>query len=291
MEPRILLPFVRGGHSIQSSDVLLRTYVGLWLKDSRMLPPSSQSSLEGLAGARQSSHMALVPLQGKLNTAALRDWFRTWLMWAPTYVIKGCKTRRGRWLSQSNWGDFLEERSHIWKGTGISLSQDEIFRIPNPRNSNWCGQNVPWSNYFGELQIEQRHASSQPQVLGYHETHVLGTCSEKGDRGCGEGLAWTSGLCGILALLPLSSQSLLQSVYHRRALWTLCGLSLFWQQSWLAGHERTSLFSGTCLIPNDLLAPPILLWIIFGFRHSLILHPCRSRSWLTFTQPINLTYN
>ena len=134
---------------------------------------------------------------------------------------------------------------------------------------------------------------SQPEVWSYHGTHVHETCSEKGDTGCGEGLAWTSGLCGILALLSLSNQTLQQSVYHRRALWTLCGPSLSCQQSLLPGHERTSLFSGAYLIPNGLLAPPIILWVLLQKSLEPHLcprfpHACHFRSWLVLIWSIKL---
>ena len=89
------------------------------------------------------------------------------------------------------------------------------------------------------------------------------------------GLAWASGLSGILALLPFSSWIFQQSMYYRRALWILWGPSLSCQQSLLPGHEGISLFS---LRPHAsfhmaYLAPPIILWVLLQRLWNLIFAP------------------
>lgn len=201
----------------------------------------------------------------------LRDWFQTWLTQAPTYMIKACKTGRGRWMNWSNWEGFLE-KSHVWKGLELlAFAKMRIFRIPNPWNSHWCLQNIPWSNYFWEIQIKTD--------MLLHSLRFLVTMgcmfmehAQKKVMVCGVGLAWASGLHGILALLPFSSKTLEQRMYHRRALWILWGPSLSCQQSLLPGHERTSLFS---LRPHASLQIGYwLLWSSFGFF-------CRG-SWTSF---------
>ena len=123
---------------------------------------------------------------------------------------------------------------------------------------------------WGKCRLKQRHAS-QPQVFGYY---VHGTWSEKGASVWG-GLAWASGLSGILALLPFSSWIFQQSMYYRRALWILWGPSLSCQQSLLPGHEGISLFS---LRPHAsfhmaYLAPPIILWVLLQRLWNLIFAP------------------
>lgn len=80
---------------------------------------------------------------------------------------------------------------------------------------------------------------------------VRGTCSEK-VTGCGGGLAWASGLHGILVLLPFSSQAFQQSVSQKDFVDFLGSLS--------PGHERTSLFS---LRPRALFQ--MVNWLLSSF--------------------------
>lgn len=116
-----------------------------------------------------------------------------------------------------------------------------IFRIPNLWYSHWCLQNVPWSNYFGEIQIKTKICFTTSGFLVTMGCMFM-ELAQKKVTVCGVGLAWASGLHGILALLPFSSETFQQSMYHRRALWILWGPSLSCQQFLLPGHEITSLF-------------------------------------------------
>lgn len=94
--------------------------------------------------------------------------------------------------------------------------------------------------------------TSQPQVFGYYETCSWNMLRKGDGMWSGGGLAWASGLHGILVLLPFSSQAFQQSVSQKDSVDFLGSLS--------PGRERTSLFS---LRPHALFQ--MVNWLLSSF--------------------------
>lgn len=122
------------------------------------------------------------------------------------YKVKGGK---GRWMNWSNGEGFLEWS--YWKGLELAFAKMRIFRILNPRNSHWCLQSVLWSNYFGEIQIKTKTCFTTSGFWLLWDVMFM-EIAQKKVTVCRVGLAWASGLHGILALLPFSSDTFQQSI-------------------------------------------------------------------------------
>lgn len=72
-------------------------------------------------------------------------------------MIKSSKVGGRRRMNWSNWEGFLES---YWKELVLAFAKMRIFRNPNPCDSNCYLQNVPWSNYFREIQIKTKITTS-----------------------------------------------------------------------------------------------------------------------------------
>lgn len=211
----------------------------------------------------------------------LRDWFQTWLTQAPTCIIKGCKVERGRRMNWRN-GEGFPEKSY-WTGLAFAFARMRVSRIPNPWNSHWCSQSVLGSNYFGEIQIKTKTCFLTTSGFGYCGMRVHGTCSEKGDGmwgGPGLGLwpPWSLGPAPIFQWdFPAKYVSRKGFVDFMRSLPFLPAVPTPgpWN-NFLVPHQAT------CLIPNSLLAPQVILWVLLQRLWNLIF--C-SKSWLVLTWP------
>lgn len=119
------------------------------------------------------------------------------------------------------------------------------------------------------------------------------TCSEKGDGVWGgPGLdlwpLWNLGPA------PTFQPDFAASYVSQKGFVDLRGPSHSCQQALLPGHERKSLFLGTCLIRNGLLAPPIILQVLLqtaleSHLCSRFPHPCHSKSGLVLVWCIKIT--
>lgn len=125
-------------------------------------------------------------IQLLLETASEDDWYKqppidTW--------SKAAKQERG-----SEGVEAVERASQrrrvkaFGKGLTLAFPRMRFFRIPNPWNSNGCLQNVPCSDYSGEMHMKANTCFFTTWGLGLPWDSCMRHAQKKVTE-CGEGLA------------------------------------------------------------------------------------------------------